>query len=158
MYQDIIIETNNNVVMTNVYSIRKSLMCISSVYIFFYFLYYLSSYFIEDKQNRMSQIISSVFYIYMNFIGLYGYKSYNICLVKCYNIYLLIELFSKLIICFFYVQNLLVLILLLLSIFTNIWILKLSYKYIKNVNALNYEDMISLKNNWRPTIYNVIYI
>ncbi len=41
MYQDIVIEINDNsLIKTKVYSIRKSLMCISSMYIFcisFYF-------------------------------------------------------------------------------------------------------------------------
>ena len=50
MYQNVVIEaSDNSLIKTHVYSIRKSLMCILSMYIFLYFFLFLCSCLIEDK-------------------------------------------------------------------------------------------------------------
>jgi len=158
MYQDIVIEINDNsLIKTKVYSIRKSLMCISSMYIFLYFLFIFCSFFIENKIKRNSQIISSIILFILNFIGFNGYKLYDFCLIKIYNIYLILELIIK-IISFFYLNNLFLVIIFLILIVFNLWIIKLSYKFLKYLKFLNNEEINSLKNHWTPNIYNVIYI
>ena len=158
MYQDIVIETSDNsLIKTQVYSIRKTLMCISSLYIFLYFFIFLCSYLIEDKVKRNSQIISSIILLILNFLGFNGYKLYDFCLIKIYNIYLIFELIIK-VISFFYLNNLFLIIISLILIAFNIWIIKLSYKFLKYLKCLNNEEITSLKNNWTPNVYNVIYI
>ena len=158
MYQDIVIETSDNsLIKTQVYSIRKTLMCISSFYIFLYFLIFLCSYLIADKDRRNNQITSSIILFSLNFLGFNGYKLYNFCLIKIYNIFLIFELIIK-VISLFYLNNLFLVIICLILICFNLWIIKLSYKFIRYLKYLNNEEINSLKNYWTPNVYNVIYI
>lgn len=139
------------------YSVRKSLICIATLDFVLSFFSMLSSTTIEDETQRNIGTYTYLGICFMILLGVIGINRYNKCLVYFYAIYLGLELVSRLVLAFYFAWNVFSFIFIWLIIFVNIWILKLICKYIDNLKKLPSNEIESLKSGWRPATFRVIY-
>jgi hypothetical protein len=147
----------NDIRKLQVYSVRKSLLCIAVLDFVLSFFAIISNSYIEDETQRNVGMYTYVGVCLMITLGIIGINRYNKNLVYCYAIYLSLELVGRLFILFYYNWDLGSLIFFWLIILLNCWILKLICKYINNLKALPEDEIALLKSGWRPTAYTVIY-
>jgi len=140
-----------------VYSVRKSLICIAIIDFVLNFFSIISSSQIDDETQRNVGMYTYLGVCLMILLGIVGINRYNKCLVYFYAIYLGLELISRFFLLFYFNWTVGAFIFLWLIIIINIWILKLICKYIDNLRHLPEDEIESLKSGWKPATYRVIY-
>jgi len=140
-----------------IYSVRKSLICIAILDFVLSFFSILSSSTISDETQRNVGMYTYLGVCLMILLGIVGINRYNKWLVYFYAVYLCLELFSRFFMLFYFSWNLGSFIFIWLIIFINVWILKLICKYIDNLRHLPENEIESLKSGWKPSTYTVIY-
>tara|TARA_Y100000991_G_scaffold185298_1_gene149388 strand:- start:58 stop:558 length:501 start_codon:yes stop_codon:yes gene_type:complete len=139
------------------YSVRKSLICIATLDFVLNFFSMLSATTITDETQRNVGIYTYLAICFMILLGVVGINRYNKYLVYFYAIYLGLELISRIVFSFYFSWNVFSFIFIWLIIFINIWILKLICKYIENLKNLPSNEIESLKSGWKPATFRVIY-
>jgi hypothetical protein len=139
------------------YSVRKSLICIATLDFVLSFFSMLSATNIKDETQRNVGTYTYLVICFMILLGVVGINRYNKSLVYFYAIYLGLELISRIIFAFYFNWNIFSFIFIWLIIFINIWILKLICKYIENLKNLPSNEIESLKSGWKPVTFRVIY-
>jgi len=147
----------NDIRKLQIYSVRKSLICIAIIDFILSFFSILSSSTISDETQRNIGMYTYLGVCLMILLGIVGINRYNKCLVYFYGVYLSLELVSRFFLLFYYSWNLGSFIFIWLIIILNIWILKLICKYIDNLRKLPENEIESLKTGWNPSRYTVIY-
>jgi len=147
----------NDIRKLQIYSVRKSLICIAIIDFILSFFSILSSSTISDETQRNVGMYTYLGVCLMILLGIVGINRYNKCLVYFYGVYLSLELVSRFFLLFYYSWNLGSFIFIWLIIILNIWILKLICKYIDNLRKLPENEIESLKTGWNPSRYTVIY-
>jgi hypothetical protein len=140
-----------------IYSVRKSLICIATFDFVLNFLSIISSSAIENQTQKNIGMYSYLAFCLMILLGIIGISRYNKNLVYCYAIYLGLELLGRIFLAFYFPWSLGALIFYWLIILLNIWILKLILKYISNLRYLPEDEIQSLRNGWIPPNFTVIY-
>lgn len=140
-----------------VYSVRRSLICIAILDFVLNFFSIISSSQIDDETQRNVGMYTYLGVCLMILLGIVGINRYNKYLVYFYAIYLGLELVSRFFLLFYFNWTIGAFIFLWLIIFINIWILKLICKYIDNLRHLPEDEIESLKSGWKPATYRVIY-
>ena len=140
-----------------VYSVRRSLICIAILDFVLNFFSILSSSQIEDETQRNVGMYTYLGVCLMILLGIVGINRYNKCLVYFYAVYLALELVSRFFLLFYFSWSIGSFLFIWLIILINIWILKLICKYIENLRHLPEDEIESLKSGWKPVTYTVIY-
>ena len=140
-----------------IYSVRKSLICIATLDFILSFFSIISNSQIEDATQRNIGMYTYLGVCLMILLGIVGINRYNKCLVHFYAVYLALELVSRFFLLFYFSWSIASFIFIWLIIFINIWILKLICKYIENLRNLPDNEIESLKAGWRPATFRVIY-
>ena len=148
------IVVNDNISITSnmrkIYAIRKTLMILCLIDIFFSFLYAITN-------------ITMLVPLFFAVCGYYGLKHYRLENTYFYVGYELITVLGRIILFGYYVANGIVLdgfsiLMLILSTIVGIWVLELLYKYITILKILTEDDIQLLKNmGYIPNAYRIYY-
>lgn len=143
----VILETKENA-----YNLRKILLCIGGIDLFL---------------NMINGILmmNDFQYYFINFLlnfmilfGLIGINRYNITYANCYKYYNIIEIIGRCFITFYVNVNLYYFIINCISIFINIYTIKLILNFGNELNKLNQQQIEDLQNNWKPIKRQIIFI
>jgi hypothetical protein len=145
---------NENISVTNnmrkIYAMRKTLMLLCFIDIFFSFVYAL---------NDINMLIPLLFAV----CGYYGVKNYKLMNTYFYIIYELITIIGRIILFIYFVSigtifNPFFTTMLILSSIIGFWVLELLYKYTKLLKNLQNEELHLLKNMGHiPSAYTIYY-
>tara|TARA_B100001142_G_scaffold328755_1_gene389765 strand:- start:3314 stop:3838 length:525 start_codon:yes stop_codon:yes gene_type:complete len=148
------IVVNDNISITSnmrkIYAMRKTLMLLCLIDIFFSFLYAL---------NNITMIIPLFFAV----CGYYGVKNYKLINTYFYIVYELIIILGRIVLFGYYVSYGIVMdgfyiAMLILSTVIGLWVLELLYKYTTILKKLSDEDILLLKNmGYIPNAYRIYY-
>ena len=148
------IVVNDNISITSnmrkIYAIRKTLMILCLIDIFFSFLYAMTD-------------ITMLVPLFFSVCGYYGLKHYRLVNTYFYVGYEVLTVIGRIVLFGYYVSTGIVIdgfniLMLILSTIIGIWVLELLYKFITILNILTEDDIQLLKNmGYIPNAYRIYY-